>query len=195
MNLLTIFDVKDFRLLPERLMDILFGDQDERNRIYKELLSLFHGDLSYDWFRQMYEEEYSQRKEKKQDFTPNEVCQLVSEIVNTSGTVHEPTAGTGGMVVAAWHHSCEKYLPWNYRPSKHIVNCWELSDRAVPFLLFNLSIRGMMGYVTHGNVLTLEVTQRYAILNRHDDPLAFSDVVKIGANDRIVPIAFQHPVS
>lgn len=61
----------------------------------------------------------------------------------------------------------------------------KLSSRALPLLLLNLSIRGIMGYVYHGDVLEGAVKQKYILLNRTDDTLAFSDVVRVGINDRI----------
>ena len=73
-------------------------------------------------------------------------------------------------------------------PSQHMVTCWELSPRAVPLLLLNLSIRGIMGYVYHGDVLEQRVMQKYILLNRTDDALAFSDVVKAAAGEIIVEV-------
>lgn len=67
-----------------------------------------------------------------------------------------------------------------------MVTCWELSARSIPILLLNLSIRGMMGYVYHGDVLTKEVKQKYILLNRQDDTLAFSEIIKANANDEII---------
>ena len=67
-----------------------------------------------------------------------------------------------------------------------MVTCWELSARSIPILLLNLSIRGIMGYVYHGDVLTKEVKQKYILLNRKDDTLAFSDIIKANANDEII---------
>lgn len=69
-----------------------------------------------------------------------------------------------------------------------MVDCWELSDRSIPILLLNLSIRGIMGYVNHGDVLTGEIKQRYILLNPTDDTLAFSEIHKVGNNDKIVPL-------
>ena len=66
-----------------------------------------------------------------------------------------------------------------------MINCWELSDRSIPFLLLNMSIRGMMGYVYHGDVLERKVVQKYILLNRHDDYLAFSDIIKANEGDKI----------
>lgn len=184
MDVLNLFGVTDIRLLPERVMDMLFGPQRERERVYQGLIEAHGGDMSYDWFQTLYEQEFAQRKEKKQDFTPTGLCSLLSKIVG-DGSLHEPTAGTGGLVISHWVENCMKQLPWEYRPSLHIVDCWEISDRAVPLLLLNLSIRGIMGYVTHGDVLTYEVKQRYALLNRRDDPLAFSEVIRLQPGDCI----------
>lgn len=180
-----MFGTDDLLKLPERVMEVVCGDRRERNRIYLALIDMHRGDLSRDWFQGMFEEEFSNRKELKQDFTPPELCGLVAKIAGNGGSVHEPTSGTGGLMVAKWWNDVKDGFPWGHRPSLHMVDCWELSDRSLPFLLLNLSIRGMMGYVTHGDVLTLKVKHRYAILNRNDDPLAFSEVIEIGPNDRI----------
>lgn len=67
-----------------------------------------------------------------------------------------------------------------------MISVWELSDRAIPLLLLNLSIRGIMGYVYHGDVLEGTVKARYILLNRSDDVLGFSDVVKAEAGDIII---------
>ena len=67
-----------------------------------------------------------------------------------------------------------------------MISVWELSDRAIPLLLLNLSIRGIMGYVYHGDVLDVTVKARYILLNRSDDAIGFSDVVKAEAGDIIV---------
>ena len=183
-KILELLATDDFRLLPEKVMTVVTGDLATRNHIYSELISMHHGDLSYDWFQRLYEEEYAQRKELKQDFTPQQVSNLTARIAG-NGTIHEPTAGSGGLVIAKWWNDMQGVLPWDYKPSLHMVDCWELSDRSLPFLLLNLSIRGMMGYVTHGDVLTMQVKRRYAILNRKDDPLAFSEIIEIGPNDTI----------
>lgn len=182
-----LFHVNDLRLMPEAIMSVITGDKEHRDEVYKELLSINGHDLSYDWFQELYEGEMSQRKEKKQDFTPNTVGRLVSMLADDhKGSVHEPTAGNGSMIIADWWHRCQRLLPWEHFPSEHMVDCWELSDRSIPILLLNLSIRGIMGYVNHGDVLTGEIKQRYILLNPTDDTLAFSDIYKVSDNDKIV---------
>lgn len=179
-DLFGIFQITDIMDLPKAVDSVIFGDISQRNAIYRQLLELNEHDLSYDWFQRLYEQEMAQRKKNKQDFTPPEVTQLVSQIADVSavGTIHEPTAGTGGLIISAWWEKCRRVKPWEFFPSKHMVTCWELSDRAIPLLLLNMSIRGMMGTVYHGDVLENRVVQRYILLNETDDALAFSKVVK-----------------
>ena len=57
-----IFHVEDIMDLPQSVMNVVMGDREQRDAIYKELLSVNHHDMSFDWFRQLYEEEFAQRK-------------------------------------------------------------------------------------------------------------------------------------
>lgn len=135
-------------------------------------------DMSYDWFQALYENELSERKQKKQDFTPNSLGILCSKLTSQAGSIHEPTAGNGSMIIADWWQRCHNKIPWEHFPSQNMVICWELSARSIPILLLNLSIRGIMGYVYHGDVLEKSIKMKYILLNRKDDTLGFSDIIK-----------------
>ena len=185
-ELFNLFGIEDLKDLPSAVMNLLDGDIDARNEVYKELIRKNNGDMSHDWFQEKYETELSERKQKKQDFTPNILGVLCSNITSQSGSIHEPTAGNGSMIISDWWERCRKKIPWEHFPSQNMVTCWELSARSIPILLLNLSIRGMMGYVYHGDVLTKEVKQKYILLNRQDDTLAFSEIIKANANDEII---------
>lgn len=185
-QLLSLFEIEDLKDLPEAINALLFGDKNRRDGIYKELLRLNDYDFSYDWFQNIYEEELAQRKVAKQDFTPKELGIICSLLTERKGTVHEPTAGNGSMIISDWWQRCKKSIPWDYYPSQNMVTCWELSSRAVPILLLNLSIRGIMGYVYHGDVIENTIKQKYILLNKNDDALAFSDVIKVSTNSEIV---------
>ena len=186
---LCCFGAQDIRTLPETIMGVLLGPQQARDAMYKELLKLNNYDMSYDWFQQIYEEELSQRKEKKQDFTPNVIGKLSANLCGTDQrTTYEPTAGNGSMLIADWHAKLNKKFPWEFMPSMNQIECWELSDRSIPILLLNLSIRGIMGVVYHGDVLEQTVKQKYILLNRHDDALAFSEIHKVNNNAQIIKL-------
>ena len=188
-ELLCCFGVQDIRTLPETIMEVLLGPQQARDEVYKELLKLNNYDMSYDWFQQIYEAELSQRKEKKQDFTPNIIGELTAKLCGTDQrTTYEPTAGNGSMLIADWYAKLSKKYPWEFSPSKNQIECWELSDRSIPILLLNLSIRGIMGVVYHGDVLEKTIKQKYILLNRHDDALAFSEIHKVNNNVQIIKL-------
>lgn len=188
-ELLCCFGVQDIRTLPETIMEVLLGPQQARDEVYKELLKLNNYDMSYDWFQQIYEAELSQRKEKKQDFTPNIIGELTAKLCGTDQrTTYEPTAGNGSMLIADWYAKLSKKYPWEFLPSKNQIECWELSDRSIPILLLNLSIRGIMGVVYHGDVLEQTIKQKYILLNRRDDALAFSEIHKVNNNVQIIKL-------
>lgn len=184
--LFRLFDIEDLRDFPEAVMNLLQGDIEKRDEVYKELIRINNNDMSYDWFQDIYEGELSERKQKKQDFTPNALGVICSKLTDQTGSVHEPTAGNGSMIIADWWERCRKKMPWECFPSQNMVTCWELSARSIPILLLNMSIRGIMGYVYHGDVLEKDVKQKYILLNREDDALAFSEVVKVNVNAKIV---------
>lgn len=185
-DILNLFAIDDIIDLPEAVMRLIEGDSEKRTEVYKEMLKLANYDLSYDWFQQIYEDELSQRRQKKQDFTPNSIGVIAAKICGLQQrSVYEPTAGNGSMLIADWNAKMQQQLPWQFFPSKNIFECWELSDRSIPILLFNLSIRGMMGVVYHGDVLERKIKQKYILLNRKDDALAFSEIHKVNDNDII----------
>lgn len=185
-DILNLFGIDDIIDLPEAVMRLIEGDSEKRTEVYKEMLKLANYDLSYDWFQQIYEDELSQRRQKKQDFTPNSIGIIAAKICGLQQrSVYEPTAGNGSMLIADWNAKMQQQLPWQFFPSKNIFECWELSDRSIPILLFNLSIRGMMGVVYHGDVLERKIKQKYILLNREDDALAFSEIHKVNDNDII----------
>ena len=180
--LYSLFGIEDLKDLSVAVMNLIEGDIDARNDVYRELIRLNNNDMSYDWFQEIYEEELSERKQKKQDFTPNSLGVLSSMLTSQSGSIHEPTAGNGSMIIADWWQRCKQNMPWEHFPSQNIVTCWELSARSIPILLLNLSIRGIMGYVYHGDVLEKSVKMKYILLNRKDDTLGFSDIIKDPGN-------------
>ena len=80
-------------------MTVIESNTSDRDRVYQELLRLNNYDMSYDWFQEIYENELSERKNKKQDFTPRELGIICSKITIQKGTMHEPTAGNGSMII------------------------------------------------------------------------------------------------
>lgn len=182
-QLKEIFNIEDLNDLPAAITNVLCGDIEQRDVVYRLLLKLNNYDVSFDWFQNIYESDFSERKQKKQDFTPHSVGELASNLTGLpKGIVLEPTAGNGSMIIADWWNRCQKLVPWEMFPSENLVSCWELSNRSLPILLLNLSIRGIMGYVYHGDVIEKDVKQKYILLNRKDDAFAFSEIIKVDEN-------------
>lgn len=173
-----LLGVSDMYDAPAKIMDILLRDEQRRDDIFRQFIKHFNGDLSWDYFGELYESELSEHKNKKQFFSPDCLYDLCTELVTHNGIVHEPAAGSGGMVIKYWWKQASKQLPWDFVPSSLIFSCWELSDRSLPLLLFNLAIRGINAEVFYGDVLERNVKARYVVINEENDPMAFSRIIR-----------------
>ncbi|WP_271396854.1 N-6 DNA methylase [Salinicoccus roseus] len=172
-----ILKINDSYQAPQRLMDLLTGDKAERDHVFKEMAYLFDHDYSFDWFHEYFQNEHADRKEKKQDFTPESVSKLLNRMVGDNpGSTMDVASGTGGLLITRWHEDRMQTNPFTYRPSDYLYHAEELSDRSVPFLLFNLIIRGMNATVMHGNALTRECYGIFFIQNDYDDHMLYSSL-------------------
>lgn len=125
-----ILNIDESYKAPEKVMNILYNKV-EREKICKELLKAFNNDVSYDWFREYYEQEQAQRKTNKQDFTPQCVTELVSKIVGNKTPTYDCCSGTGGITISKWYNDCLQESPFNYNPAEHLYVCEEYSDIAI----------------------------------------------------------------
>ena len=167
---------------PEKIMEII-SDKEIANEVFLKFLPEFDYDLGYEWFNKYFEDEHADRKNKKQDFTPTSVSKLMSEMQSKQlqrGVIYDPAAGTGSTIISHWYKESRKYkFPWDYQPDNYLYLCEELSDKTIPFLLFNLMIRGMNALVIHGNTLTREVKEVYHCDNKLNSFMCFSELRKL----------------
>lgn len=179
-QLFNLFEIEDIQDLSRAIIPVVLGDLCKRNEVYYNLLEFNNHDMSFDWFQKIYEDESAQRKEGKQDFTPSSASLICSMLTGApKGKIYEPTAGNGGMIITDWWNRCKNSdFPLMHFPADNMVECWELSNRSIPILLLNLSIRGIMGVVYHGDVLEQTIKAKYILLNRENDTLAFSEIIK-----------------
>lgn len=169
--------------VPAKLMDAVTGE--ERDAIYDAFLEAFDYDVTYDWFHKFYEDENAERKKNKQDFTPSCLAKLTSELIGYGdGITYEPSAGTGGMLIQRWDLERKRHHPFDYKPSMQWFIAEDMSDRAIPFLLFNLSIRGCNANVLHIDSMTRRCKNAYLVENARDDMLAFADVIELPHNEK-----------
>lgn len=166
---------------PHKLLKIMLNDN-QRPELFKRFLRL-STDLNSDWFHNYFEKEQSEHKTQKQDFTPDSISELINELItdnsNKSNTYFEPAAGTGGMLIKKWLHDRNNASFFTYDPRAYWYQAEEISDRAIPFLLFNMAIRGMNGAVVQCNSVTRQTKDVYFIRNDSNDCLAFSEVIRM----------------
>ena len=201
----SILGIDDTYKAPDKIMELI-SDKESRETLFKKFLNV-SSDLSFDWFHQYFEDEQAQRKKMKQDFTPDSVARLLSQVVNVSKknddgtrTYFEPTAGTGGILISHWDsdrqndalifkgkngdHQLPKWASvLTYDPRRYWYQAEEMSDRAVPFLLFNMSIRGMNGVVIQCDALTRQTKNIWFIRNDTPDSERFSEIIKLPHTD------------
>lgn len=175
-----LLGIDDSYKAPGALWTILC-DKERRESLFKIALEKHKYAVDYDWFHLYFQEEHADRKGKKQDFTPSNVAALLSRMVSddreVGDTFYEPCAGTGGITIQQWITDRNKHSPFDYAPSMYLYQTEELSDRAIPFLLFNLAIRGMNASVVQVDILSRkEAKGAWLVQNTLDDYMHFSDI-------------------
>lgn len=173
-----ILGIDDSYKAPDALMKVML-DKEKREQMFRDFLEL-EKDMSYEWFQSYYESEQAQRKDKKQDFTPMAVAQLVSKLTNEDNpeTFVDTTAGNGGMLIKSWINNTNPFS----NPSQYWFVAQELSDRSIPFLIFNFAIRGWNGLIYHGDSLEGKYKNIFFIQNPNDDWLGFSEISVVSRN-------------
>ncbi len=146
---LQIFKVKSVSELSGKLLETVINCDTEK---YQQFCNLVE-DLSVDWLQKIFQYYEADRKEKKQDYTPKSICTLCAQITETGGEiVYDICAGSGALTIQKWIDNPEK-----------LFICEELDTKVISFLLFNMAVRNMNGYVINRDVLTLESIKTYRI--------------------------------
>ncbi len=174
-----ILGVKEAYQAPDKLLEIVL-DNKSAFEVYHEMLEAHNYDLSYDWFHKYFQEEHADRKNKKQDFTPVCIATLLHQSFEQyDGILYEPSCGTGGIIIQHWKQVREYYGFLRLNPMERIYICEELSERTIPFLLFNLAIRGVNAIVIQNNVITREAVAFYHVFNEKNNHMNFSSIIKL----------------
>lgn len=176
-----IFEVEDSYQAPGKIMEILYN-KEEREKLFMDILEANDYNVDNDFFREYFEQEHADRKVKKQDFTPDSVASLMTKITGCgeeSGYYYECCAGSGNLAIHFWDNHRKKYSPFDYKPQYHFAVLEELSDRAIPFLIVNMMIRGINCIIIHADSLTRKCKNAYFICNTKNDHLQFSGISNI----------------
>lgn len=144
----SILKITESYQLPEKLLSVLLDDP---SKMFEEFLSLGES-LDHDWFTEYFEEEHANKSKMAQDFTPQEVCDLLAHVIGKAESIADVCAGTGGLTIGMWRKN----------PDAKFV-CYEYSSRAIPLLLFNLAIRNIEAWVCRCDLLTGEEFEYFKV--------------------------------
>lgn len=190
MNILTndkisqLLEITESYQAPERMLKLMLDDE-KRPELFKRFIDV-EWKLGREWFLTYFQEEHADRKRKKQDFTPDSISRLLSEMIGGGKHYFEVAAGTGTLLIHAWDKNRKLAGPARYDPRAYWYQAEELSDRAVPFLIFNMAIRGMNGTILHGDSLTRDFKNVYFIRNDTPDYMAFSEVIIMPKTEKLM---------
>ena len=142
----------ELKELTEKFQNIFGNLEDfkidlQNNSNCEKFIELVNGDLETDYLQKIWQFYMADRADKKQDFTPKSLGKLVAELTKntTEEWVYDMCSGSGALTIQKW---CSN------KNLKFV--CEELDTNLIPFLLFNLKIRNIEGYVINGNALTGE---------------------------------------
>ena len=162
---------------PEALLKIVLNYK-KLNEFGEAMLKLHDNKLDYDWFHEYFQNEHADRKLKKQDFTPKCITELLTDLNPLNGLIYESCGGTGGIIISHWNQATVTYGN-SLNPADRLYFIEELSERAIPFLLFNLAIRGMNAIVIHCDVLSRKTKDFYHVFNWNNNNKEISDVIRL----------------
>ena len=129
---------------PDNLGSALLDNISKTDKL-KAFCDLVDGDLSVDWMQKIYQYYLADRKEKKQDYTPKSVAQLMGALIGDADKVVDMCAGSGALIIQKWTQN----------PNIE-VTALEIDENVIPFLLFNMALRNINCRVIQCDVLTGE---------------------------------------
>lgn len=138
-------DIKESYQLPDALLSVLLSDK--KNDLLNEYINSGFS-VEVDIFNKYFEEGHGERKHLMQDFTPSSITNLIESLAKENESVLDACAGVGGL---------------SQKLKSKIIYLEELSTRAIPLLLFSLSIKNKNAVVKCGDVLTGEFSKIYKL--------------------------------
>ena len=137
---IELFEVKSVEQLGQRLLEAC-KDTDK----LEAFSNLVNGDLTQDWMQKIYQYYLADRKEKKQDYTPKSLAQLMGALIGDTDKVVDMCAGSGALIIQKWTQN----------PNIE-VTALEIDENVIPFLLFNMALRNINCRVMQCDALTGE---------------------------------------
>lgn len=151
-----LFGIKESFELPDVLLKKLLNKQ-EKDELCRNFMR-FEFDMRNDCLRDYFQMNNANRSNLKQDYTPDCLCQLISQLAPKTESVIDICSGTGALTIG-FNRDIQ-------------YQCEELSLMSIPILLFNLALRGINATVLQKNVL-LNQTEKVYKLSKNGE---FSDI-------------------
>ena len=148
-ELYRAFECNECQELKGKLFDTVINNDTARFTAFCDIV----GDLTTDWLQKIFQYYEADRQEKKQDYTPKSIAKLCAALTETGGkTVYDICAGSGALTIQKWVKNPDK-----------LFICEELDENVISYLLFNMAVRNMNGYVINRDVLTMDCKKVYKL--------------------------------
>ena len=125
---------------------------DNRSDLYDQFCNLVGNDLSVDWLQKIFQYYHADRKEKMQDYTPKSLADFMGLLVGDSEIVVDMCAGSGALTIQRWVRNPDQKF-----------RLFELDEKVIPYLLFNLAVRNIDSSVCRADVLRDEKHEQWRI--------------------------------
>lgn len=169
-----LFGIKEAFELPDVLLKKILNKQ-EKDELCREFMQ-FEFDMRNDCLRDYFQMNNANRSNLKQDYTPDCLCQLISELAPKTERVIDICSGTGALTIG-FNRDIE-------------YQCEEISLMSISILLFNLALRGKDATVLQKNVLLNETEKIYKLSKNGE----FSDIEIIeNLEDIKVDVVISNP--
>lgn len=116
---------------------------DNRTDLYDQFCDLVNNDLSVDWLQKIFQYYHADRKEKKQDYTPQSLARLMGALTGNADRIVDMCAGSGALIIQKWNQNHDIKF-----------TALEIDENVIPFLLFNMTLRNISCRVFQMNALT-----------------------------------------
>lgn len=147
-RILELCNVKEIKDIGDVLMSVVLNNDVDFFCKYEAII-----DDTKDWLQALWQYYEADRTEKKQDYTPKSLCKLVASLAGKADTVYDCCGGSGALTKA--------FI--DMHGTKNVL-VEELDERVIPFLLFNLCLHNINGYVVNGNALTKESKRCFQLI-------------------------------
>lgn len=129
----------------EDLGNALMGSLEDKSKL-QVFCDLVDNDLTKDWLQMIFQYYQADRKGKKQDYTPKCLAQFLSRLIGESSESIDMCAGSGALTIQRWLENPDT-----------VFYCYEIDEKVIPYLLFNLVIRNISATVNQGDILQDEI--------------------------------------